>query len=252
MSSVIKAADVIAVPWPTRALVEDVAPDPSPEPGHCALLARLLLNVTPVQAAAVRLAEQTLEQAREEAAQIVATAESERDEMLEQARREGYEAGLAEGRDAGVASVREEARGRLEALRSIVEELGRARDDVAARCEGDIVELALAVAARIVRRESSLGVDTVRELLREALPRTGGTRQITVTVHPDDMAVLQEDVELFNFLTDGRARVSWVTDERLVSGGCMVETERGGIDGTVETRVTRIVESLLGVITDGD
>ena len=31
-----------------------------------------------------------------------------------------------------------------------------------------------------------------------------------------------------------------------------LETERGGIDGTVETRVTRIVESLLGVITDGD
>ena len=68
-----------------------------------------------------------------------------------------------------------------------------APQELAARYEEDIVELALAVAARIVRKESSLGADTVRELLRETLPRMGGAGKITITVHPDDMAAIEQD-----------------------------------------------------------
>ncbi|MFS8582837.1 MAG: FliH/SctL family protein, partial [Limnochordales bacterium] len=174
-----------------------------------------------------------------------------RAEVLEEARREGYQAGQAEGRRAGAEAVRAEAAARLDALAAVVNEVGRVRDELAARYEDDIVELALAVAARIVRRESAMGPDTVRTLLRETLPRTGGATNIKIVLHPEDLAVLEQDARQLASLTDGRAGVSWEADERVARGGCHVETERGGIDASVETRVRRIVEAMIGVITGG-
>lgn len=227
------------------------------ETGHArlsstpSLLARTLLNTAPLHFISLRRAELVVEQAREDARAMVEAAQAERDAVIGQAQREGYEAGVVEGRNAGAEAVQEEARERLQLLRTIVDDLVSLRDQVAAEYEADIVELALAVAARIVRRESSLGADTVRELLRELLPRTAGTRHITVTVHPEDMSGLEDDVQALASLVDEGAHVSWATDDRLQRGGCFIETERGGIDGTVATRVARIVESLMDVMLGG-
>lgn len=243
MSSVIKAANVALASTPTTESSNgSVAP---------AATARTLLSLAPLQLVAVRRAERIVEQSREEARAIVETAQQDRESVLEQARREGYEAGLEEGRNAGREAVMVEAETRLQLLQAIVDELVTTREQVAARHELDIAELALAVAARIVRRESSLGADTVRELLGEILPRTAGTRHVTITLHPEDMEELEHELGELASLTDGRSHLSWATDERLHRGGCIVETERGGIDGTVRTRVARIVESLMDVIVGG-
>src|SRR5690606_2332130 len=94
--------------------------------------------------------------------------------------------GIRPARRKGAGPVRGEAAARLDALAAVVNEVGRVRDELAARYEDDIVELALAVAARIVRRESALGPDTVRTLLRETLPRTGGATNIKIVLHPED------------------------------------------------------------------
>jgi len=250
LSSVIKAAHVV--------MATPGGPEPAAEPvgagGEAvrmpALLARLWLSVAPLQAAAARRARAMVEQARREAEAIVAAAAAERDAVLEQARAQGWEAGRAEGFAAGAAQVRAEAEARLAALDQLVAELTRARDEAAARYEEDIVELALAVAARLVRKESSLGSETVRQLLREVLPRLNGVREITISVHPDDLAVLQDDLHALAARA-GRAQVRWEADPAVTRGGVFVQTDRGGVDATVETRVTRLVESLLEGIGHG-
>lgn len=243
LSSVIKAAHIT------------LASTPAPETNNggvtAATLARTLLNSAPLQVAAVRRAERIVERSRAEAQAIVETAQQDRDSVIEQARREGYEAGLVEGRSAGRGAARVEAETRLQLLQTIVDELATTREQVAARHESDIAELALAVAARIVRRESPLGSDTVRELLEEMLPRTAGTQHVTITLHPEDMEELEDELGELASLTGGRAHLSWATDARVHRGGCIVDTERGGIDGTVRTRVARIVESLMDVIVGG-
>lgn len=252
MSSIIKAAEILVAPGRSDVADGDGQPAPKPAGGSPpTMLARLLLNTAPLHAVATRRARHTLERAAAEAEAAKREAQAQRDAVLEEARREGYQAGQAEGREAGRAAAREEARQRLEALAALVDELARAREELAARYEEDIVELALAVAARIVRKESSLGADTVRELLRETLPRMGGAVKITITVHPDDMAAIEQDARQLASLAEGRAGVTWVTDEAVTRGGCVVETERGGVDASVETRVERIVESMLDVITSG-
>src|SRR5690606_722433 len=125
---------------------------------------------------------------------------------------------------------RAEAAARLDALAAVVNEVGRVRDELAARYEDDIVELALAVAARIVRRESALGPDTVRTLLRETLPRTRGATNIRIVLHPEDLAVLEQDARQLASLTDGRASALGGADERAAVGGWRVEAGRGVSD----------------------
>lgn len=251
MSSIIKAARIVAAPGRADVAAGPSGPSALPDGGAAARLARILLDTAPLHAEAARRARELVARAAAEAEAVVEAAHAERAEVLEEARREGYQAGQAEGRRAGAEAVRAEAAARLDALAAVVNEVGRVRDELAARYEDDIVELALAVAARIVRRESALGPDTVRTLLRETLPRTGGATNIKIVLHPEDLAVLEQDARQLASLTDGRAGVSWEADERVARGGCHVETERGGIDASVETRVRRIVEAMIGVITGG-
>lgn len=250
MSSVIKAAQVV-VARPTAqqsvhglaAVDAHVAPAP-------AVIAKLWLSLAPLHEAALRRARECLERARQEAEAILAAAEDQRQAVLEQARSEGFESGHKQGYESGAAEARAEVEARLAALDAVVGELARARDAALAECEDDMVELALAVAARIVRRESSLGPDTVRELLRETLPRINGVSQVTISVHPDDLTALHDDLAALTALA-GRAQVRWEADASVRRGGCFIQTERGGVDATLETRVARLVESLLDVIGHG-
>src|SRR5690606_16186526 len=182
LSSIIKAARIVAAPGRADAAAGPSGPSALPDGGAAARLARILLDTAPLHAEAAR-------RAREPGARAPA-----------------------------------EAAARLDALAAVVNEVGRVRDELAARYEDDIVELALAVAARIVRRESALGPDTVRTLLRETLPRTGGATNIRIVLHPEDLAVLEQDARQLASLTDGRAGVSWEADERVARGGCHVET----------------------------
>lgn len=252
MSSVIKAVDIVVVPSAAPKQPESAPTSVTVGMDGPSELARTLLNTAPLAAFAARRARDIMERAESEAAALLEAARAEQEATSEKARRQGYEDGRAEGLAAGAEAAEQAARERLDLLRAIVDEMARSRDAVVARYEDEIVQLALAVAARIVRRESSLSADTVRQLLQESLPRTGGTMNITITVNPIDMAALEADASAIVGYSDGRAKVEWVADESITPGGCIVETERGGIDATVETRVARIVESLLGVITGGD
>lgn len=253
LSNVIKAGRVVVVRPPDT--LEKASVEAAPVGGNSTATpaeraARTLLSVAPLLVEAQRRARQTVEEAREQADVIIQQAVSEKEAVLAQARSEGFEAGRAEGYQEGAAAARREAQARLEALAAMVDELAHARDAAAARHEEDIVELALAVAARIVRRESSLCPDTVRELLRETLPRLGGVKRITVSVHPEDLAALKSYLQELAARA-GRAEVKWEADPSIMRGGCYVQTDRGDIDATVETRVTRIVESLMEVIARG-
>ncbi len=151
MSSVVKAADIVAAPveWPERGQPSAAAASAAPvgvEPP--ALLARTLLDIAPLQAEAMRRASQIVEHARQQADDIVQGAHAAREAVLEEAHSEGYEVGRADGYEAGATAAQQEARARLEALASLLDELGRTRDEIAMRYEEDIVQLALAVAAR--------------------------------------------------------------------------------------------------------
>ena len=156
--------------------------------------------------------------------------------------REAFTKGYAQGERAGAeaAAVRGEAM--LRRLAQTLEELGGLRSDMIRKSEQQLVQLAIAIATRVIQREISLDADLLIAMARVALDRLGESSSATIRLHPDDYAAAMK-------AGSGRLSTDTVTvvaDPIVNRGGCLVESDFGLIDLGVSSQVNEIATALLG------
>jgi len=168
-----------------------------------------------------------------------------REQGLQTGHEEGYQQGLAQGLEEGRRQA-EEAKGaeidaslqRLEQVMSqLMEPTRQQEEDV----EQALLNLALAVARTVIRREVSLNTSHIAQVVAEAvdsLPR--GSDRIRLLVSPQDAPLVRQMVE--------RQQESWTVVENadILPGGCKVETSFSMVDYTVEKRFQLTVQQMLG------
>src|SRR5688500_3399995 len=140
--------------------------------------------------------------------------------------RDAYAKGYEDGERAGAETAGRRADAAIVRLTQTIEELAGVRAQMIRQTERQMVELALAVARRIIHREVSLDRDLLIAMARVALDRLGESARVTVKLHPED------------FAATSAARVSRVMgscvtvleDPRLERGACLVESDLGTID----------------------
>jgi flagellar assembly protein FliH len=170
------------------------------------------------------------------AAEIVAEAQARADEIEASARREGFEAGLAEG----VARAEAEARQSLDAIAAAGEVVAAAREAAAAAVEQHAAELALLVAERIVTTAIEVNPELVCEIVASALRRVVGVERLSLDVNPDDVDRVRTWLENGN---DARFATLEVRPERRVApGGCVVRTAEVEIDARISEQIERAGE----------
>lgn len=194
------------------------------------------------------------ERAQETALRAAETIETARREGREQGvregaaagRAEGFEQGLREGREHALEEARERMRTLAPALEELVAGLARERRELREGAHRDLLDLALEIARRIVRREVESLPPVVIGTIRSAIERIDAKRGIVVEVHPADRAAAEEC--LTGLLGGLASEGSFAIIERpeLTRGGCLVRTEHGMVDDTIETRFELIGERLLG------
>lgn len=180
--------------------------------------------------------EEIIRLAREEAAAIVHRATAEAEALKQQAWEEGFAAGIAAARDEA-ARIRQEAQ---EVLRRARQE----REDIIRACEPEVVQLALDVAAKIIRREVASDGETVLRIARAAVHELCRSQTFFIFAHPDDVEVLYSQKGAVLSEADARAELRVIADPDVPRGSCRVETENGFLDATVDTQlaeITRVV-----------
>jgi flagellar biosynthesis/type III secretory pathway protein FliH len=164
-----------------------------------------------------RVAPRAIVDAREEAERILADAHDRANRLRDEQ--------LAELR----AEAREEARIELAEAHLGLE---RARQGVLRDAEASVVDLALAVAKRVIGQELSTHPDRVRALVREALDRVRRATHVRVRVHPEDAAELAvEGIEV-------------VADASIERGGCIVQSDLGDVDARLDVRLDALRRAL--------
>ncbi len=144
------------------------------------------------------------------------------------------------------ALVRGEGIGRSEVLRTglqglddAVQRLDEATDDARRRVGEGALELALAIARRLLRTEIDAGRYDLETIVREVLHESGAGRgNCTVHVHPDDL-VLLAGVEF-------RAGTELVPDTSVAKGDVRVTTPDGILVRDVERAVEAIGDRIRG------
>jgi flagellar assembly protein FliH len=156
--------------------------------------------------------------------------------------REAFAKGYEQGERAGTEAAGKRGEAMLRRLSDTLTELTSLRASMIRQTENQIVELALAVARRVVHREISLDRNLLIAIVRVALDRLGESAHVTVRLHPEE------------FEATGAARVAefagsditFVPDARVGRGGCRVESDMGMLDASVDAQIQEIARALLG------
>jgi flagellar assembly protein FliH len=172
---------------------------------------------------------------------ILARAREEGERIREEARAEGHAEGRAQGHRDGLAETTAAAGAMAEALNA----LRALRHETAEAVERDAVELALALAAKILAGELEARPERVVDVVRSALRRIGDRRQIVVLVDPDDLDVVSAAVGDLRAQVGGIETCDVQADRRIGRGGAVVRTVEGEIDATVKTQLERARELML-------
>jgi flagellar assembly protein FliH len=156
--------------------------------------------------------------------------------------REAFGKGFAQGERAGAEAAGQRGEAMLHHLAQTLDELTNVRAEMIRQTERQMVQLALAIARRILHREVSLDPDLLMAMARVALERLGDTARVTVRLHPDDYAAA------------GASRVAELTssnvtilgDSRLSRGACRVESDMGLLDIGIDAQLQEVGRALLG------
>jgi flagellar assembly protein FliH len=189
-------------------------------------------------------ADNYLDVVRDEAAKIVQAAHAEAAQIRAQAEVAGRKAA-----EAAVEKILDEKVSRrmdtlLPALEQLVAQVNDARSELLGQWRASAVQVATAIAQRIIRRELVSRPEITLELVEEALRLATGSSEITVYLSVGDHEHLGPQVERLAVALGQLAPSRVLADPEITLGGCRVETRFGEIDLQIESQLRRVEEEL--------
>ncbi|MFO7707980.1 MAG: FliH/SctL family protein [Desulfobacterales bacterium] len=164
---------------------------------------------------------------------------------------DGARSGYAQGEKAGSEAVRQRLEHGLNTCDAMLQELENLRRKFQAEIETELVQLALAVARKIVNRELGIAPETVTATVRQALDRVEHADRITIRLNPEDLKLLSEISPTLMAGRPDAGRAVLEADEGMTRGGCLIETDSGEVDARIERQFQVIEEAFRAELEGG-
>jgi len=157
-------------------------------------------------------------------------------QIIEQVRLEAYRAGEAAAHEALQHKLREEQERGARAVADLATYKARLRREV----ESETVDLALAIARKVLKRELHVDPSAIEGIARAALDRIGARDALRVRVAPASYAAMER--MLASIGPSGAIELE--ADATLEAGGVIVETRRGSLDASIDGQLDEIAQGL--------
>lgn len=209
-----------------------------------------------------RQAKVILLRARQQAEQLLAVAQTEAEQLKQQAtaqglaegRRQGVAQGSEQGRQAGQQLALNEHRTQLQqamqALSAAMIALNESRADLESSALAEVVQLAISIAARVTKRQGLIDPAVLTENLQEAMKLVVKSADVRIAIHPSQRRTLDSALPELRLQWPNLAHVQVVEDASLTPGGCRVYAEQGQIDADLNEQLDRIAQELLPAYKD--
>ncbi|MBL8301134.1 MAG: flagellar biosynthesis protein [Ideonella sp.] len=167
--------------------------------------------------------------------------EDELKALLNANRQQAYQDGYRDGLAALEGFKQTHARQMSNQIGALVQSIGNQLDELQQDMARAIAVSATHLARQIVRTELQARPELVAMVAGEALDTLLlSARHITLRVHPDDQVLVTQGAA--DVLAARGARV--IADTTVARGGCLVDSDIGSIDATMETRWRRAAAAL--------
>jgi flagellar assembly protein FliH len=135
------------------------------------------------------------------------------------------------GRQEGEAQALQQYQTRVEQMASIVQSTAGLRARIRRESEEELVQLSLAIARRIVRRELSVDPDALNGIVKACLDKLESRQVQRIRLHPEFAGPVRSHLD---------PGVDVVGDPHLGPGEVRIETDQGEIDAGIETQLGEI------------
>jgi flagellar assembly protein FliH len=152
------------------------------------------------------------------------------------ARAQGYREGESAGRGQAAAELRPV----IERLARSIDEVGGLRARLRREAEADMIQLALAIARRVLRRQLAVDPEALHGLVLGALEKLEGQEVSRVRVHPAHASLVTGCLEQYS----AGAKVEILPDSSRELGTVVFETPRGNLDASVDSQLQEIERGL--------
>jgi flagellar assembly protein FliH len=160
-------------------------------------------------------------------------------EEVEAARR----AGRQDAKDECVEEFEERLKAEQEKIQQVCTNFTKERQRYFVQVEGEVVKLALAIAARVLHREAKIDPTMLTSAVRVALGRMQEDSGVVLRVSTEDEAMWREVAGVGDW-----AQVQLVADERMLAGECVLETNVGKIELGVSAQLEEIEKGFFDLL----
>lgn len=165
-------------------------------------------------------------------------------ELQEKAYQEGYELGLIEGTEKSFKENQAALTERLQLMEAQLKRIEELKSHLLVDNEAALLKLVFQIAKKMAMRDLEENREAVLEILKEVAGEIQADERVVVKLSAEDLFFLEGLQDKTGKKIESLERVKFVTDDSIKPGGCMIETEFGNVNATVEERVERVWQTL--------
>lgn len=169
--------------------------------------------------------------------------EHEKQELLKKAYEESREKGYREGFEKGIKDADEKIKNLVEEYKKSLNSLNTLREKIYEEAQSEMILIVKEALKKIVASEIKSSEEFILNVVKETVKNVVETKKIVIKVSPEDYRYLSENREKLDSSLSGK-EIELVEDPAITRGGCIIQTDMGEIDSTVETKLEEVLNIL--------
>jgi len=160
---------------------------------------------------------------------------------------QGYQEGFTQGQQAAKADIEQVVNQTIAKTQQVLAAAEQEAKDMIFAAEAQIIDIALAVARKILAYEITENPMVVLPLVKAALQKVSDQEEVIIRVSMDDFdAVLLAKKDL-QIMVGREQALKIIVDHTIESGSCVIDSSYGTVDARIDTQFEAIRQALQGV-----
>ena len=174
-------------------------------------------------------------------------AKTQAKEIKERAEKEGRESGYAEGFKEGEQAAKEKFVPMAKSFEQVLKELSDLRKNLYGKVEGEMVEMVVALAKKVIQFELSTQPESIQKMIRLAVQSVLDKQSMVIKVNPEDKEPAESFCPELKHLYPEIQHIIVEPQSGIARGGCLIETNFGSVDARIE-KLEEQIEKILHLV----
>lgn len=167
---------------------------------------------------------------------LVSRAQEESENIKKSAFEEGYRLGL------------EKANADLDVFREQLAQFMSAKNDVFEYIAPDILEISVDIAKTIIKKEVDSDPQVIVNTIIDVLKNVSKNEpKITIRVRPQSVQFIKDTIPNITYQYGIDSKINIISDPSVDEGGCILQTNNGIVDASIDTQIEIIKKALEGI-----